>query len=151
MDSILVPYHLDDRLPDLDLPMSVDQRVTVDFPAAARWSRLGVLYESVAGTVGGACRKGVRPTVLSGDCTTSIGTVAGLQRAGIDPGVVWFDAHGDLQTMETTTSGYLGGMPLRILVGYRPELVSERVGLRAVPEEQVVLVGARDLDPPEVR
>jgi len=88
--------------------------------------------------------------VLSGDCTTSLGTVAGLQRVGLDPAIVWLDAHGDLQTMETTASGYLGGMPLRILLGYRPELIAESLGLRAVREERVVLVGARDLDPPEM-
>jgi len=86
---------------------------------------------------------------MSGDCTVALGTVAGLQRAGLDPGVVWFDAHGDVQTMETTTSGFLGGMPLRILVGYRPELVAVPLGLRAIVEERVVLVDARDLDPPE--
>jgi arginase len=51
--------------------------------------------------------------------------------------------------METTHSGFLGGMPLRILVGYRPELIAAELGLRPVPEERVVLVDARDLDPPE--
>jgi arginase len=76
--------------------------------------------------------------------------MSGLQQAGIEAGIVWFDAHGDVQTLETTTSGYLGGLPLRLLVGYRPELIAARLGLRAVPERQVILVGARDLDPPEV-
>jgi arginase len=88
--------------------------------------------------------------VVSGDCTTALGTMSGLQRAGIEAGIVWFDAHGDVQTLETTTSGYLGGLPLRLLVGYRPELIAARLGLHAVPERQVTLVGARDLDPPEV-
>jgi arginase len=87
--------------------------------------------------------------VLSGDCLTSLGVLAGLQRAGADAGVVWFDAHGDVQTMETTTSGYLGGMPVRIMVGYRPELVADAIGLRPVPESRVLLVDARDLDSPE--
>jgi arginase len=87
--------------------------------------------------------------VVSGDCTTTLGVVAGLQHAGVDPAIVWFDAHGDLQTPETTASGYVGGMPLRILVGYRPELVAQRLRLRAIPESHAVLVDARDLDPPE--
>jgi arginase len=51
--------------------------------------------------------------------------------------------------METTTSGFLGGMPLRLLVGYRPELAASALGLRPVAEDRVVLVDARDLDPPE--
>jgi arginase len=55
-----------------------------------------------------------------------------------------------VQTLETTTSGYLGGLPLRLLVGYRPELIAARLGLRVVPERQITLVAARDLDPPEV-
>jgi arginase len=87
--------------------------------------------------------------VLSGDCTTALGTVAGLQRAGADPGIVWFDAHGDVQTLETSASGYLGGFPLRQLVGYRPALIATQLGLRPVAEQRVLLVGARDLDPPE--
>ena len=114
------------------------------------WSRLGRLYDSVAGTVERAVRAGSVPAVVSGDCTVSIGLTAGLQRAGLDASVVWFDAHGDVQTLETTTSGYLGGMALRLLVGYRPELVSERLGLRPPAEERVVLVDARDLDPAEL-
>jgi arginase len=64
--------------------------------------------------------------------------------------VVWFDAHGDVQTLETTASGFVGGFALRMLLGYRPEWVASRLGLRPVPEHQVVLAGARDLDPPEV-
>ena len=64
-------------------------------------------------------------------------------------GIVWFDAHGDVQTPQTSTSGYLGGMPLRLLAGYQPGLIATRLGLRPVPEDQIVLAGARDLDPPE--
>ena len=48
-------------------------------------------------------------------------------------------------------SGYLGGsLPVAAGLYYRPELIAARIGLRAVPERQIVLVGARDLDPPEV-
>ncbi|MET7417977.1 arginase family protein [Dactylosporangium sp. NPDC005555] len=120
--------------------------VTVDLPEDGDvWGRLAVLYDRLADEVRGA----EAPVVISGDCTTALGTVAGLQRRGEDPAVVWFDAHGDVQTLETTTSGYIGGMPLRILVGYRPELIADRLGLRALPEERAVLVDARDLDPAE--
>ncbi len=150
MTRILVPYHLTEYLPDLDVPAASERTVTADLPAGEPWSAMRVLYEAVAVAVADAVRAGRRPTVVSGDCTTSLGTVTGLQRAGLDPAVVWFDAHGDVQTLETTTSGYLGGLPLRILVGYRPELIADPLGLRAVPEDRVVLVDARDLDPPEV-
>jgi arginase len=148
--AIAVPYHIDEYLPDLDLPVPVRQAITADMTAATPWDRLAELYQRVADAVAGAARHGDCLVVVSGDCTTSIATVAGLQRAGTDPGVVWLDAHGDVQTLETTASGYLGGLPLRLLVGYRPELIADPLGLRPVPELQVLLVDARDLDPPEV-
>jgi arginase len=145
-----VPYHLDEQLPGLDLTPRPEQTVTADLPPGDAWDRLAALYSAVGQAVAGTARGGGRPVVVSGDCTTSLGTVAGLQHAGADPGIVWFDAHGDVQTLETTSSGYLGGLPLRLLAGYRPVLIADRLGLRAVPEEQILLVGARDLDPPEV-
>jgi arginase len=146
---ILVPYHLDEHQPGLDYPLEPGVTVAAGPPAGGIWDRLGALYGDVADRVAADAGAGVAPVVMSGDCTTSLGTMAGLQRAGADAGIVWLDAHGDVQTLETTSSGYLGGIPLRILAGYRPELISARLGLRAVPEPRIALVGARDLDPPE--
>lgn len=150
MTRILVPYHLDEHLPDLEVPVTTDTAVRTELPAGDPWSRMATLYSVVSTAVSDAVSAGDRPAVVSGDCTTSLGIMAGLQRAGVDPAVIWFDAHGDVQTVETSDSGYLGGMPLRILTGYRPDLIGERLGLRPVDEERVLLVDARDLDPPEV-
>jgi arginase len=150
MSVIQVPYHLDEYLPELDVPLPPDAVITPDLDAGDVWGRLAALYSGLAAAVAGEAGRGGLPVVVSGDCTTALGTMSGLQQAGIEAGIVWFDAHGDVQTLETTTSGYLGGLPLRLLVGYRPELIAARLGLRAVPERQVILVGARDLDPPEV-
>ena len=150
MAVLQVPYHLDEYLPDLDFPLEVAEIIFADLSSGDTWARLAVLYRQVAAAVASAARRGSRPVVVSGDCTTALGTVAGLQHAGIDAGIVWFDAHGDVQTLETTASGYLGGLPLRLLVGYRPELISTGLGLRPVAEQRVLLAGARDLDPPEV-
>jgi arginase len=150
MTTIAVPYHLDEYLPDLDLPLEPDKVVTARFPPGDPWERLAVLYDAVAGAVAADAGFGGCPVVMSGDCNTSAGIMAGLQRAGADPAIVWFDAHGDVQTLETTTSGYLGGLALRLLTAYRPELITARLGLRPVPEDRIVLAGARDLDPPEV-
>jgi arginase len=148
--TITVPYHLDEWLPGLDLPLDGAETVTATLPSGDVWDRLAALYQAVAGPVRSAVMGGDVPLVLSGDCTTALGTVAGLQAAATQPAVVWFDAHGDVQTLETTTSGYLGGLPLRLLAGYRPELIATRLGLTAVPEQRILLTGARDLDPPEV-
>lgn len=151
MTVIGVPYHLDEYLPGLDLTPEPAELITPQLPAGDIWPRLAVLYTAVARAVTRNRADGGRPVVVaSGDCLTALGTVAGLQAAGADPGIVWFDAHGDVQTPETTSSGYLAGMALRLLTGYRPELIADRLGLRPVPEDRIVLVGARDLDSPEV-
>jgi arginase len=147
---IAVPFHLDEYLPDLELPLAADRTITMDLPSGPPWERMAVLYEEVAGAVAAEVRAGRVPVVVSGDCTTSLGVVAGLQRAGRDPRVVWFDGHADVQTPETTSSGYVGGFPVRQLVGGADPTAPERLGLRPVPEEDVVLVDVRDQDPPEV-
>jgi len=151
---IAVPYHLDEHLPGLEFVLPPDQVVTADLaPAGGIWDRLAPLQSAVAGAVSAAAADGSCPVVVSGDCFTALGVVAGIQAAGAAAGqasgIVWFDAHGDVQTPETTASGYVAGMPLRLLTGYRPELIAGRLGLRPVPEEHIVLAGARDLDPPE--
>jgi len=146
-----VPYHLDEYLPDLDLTPEPAELITPELPVGEVWERLAVLYTAVARAVTRDRADGERPVVVaSGDCLTALGTVAGLQAAGADPAVVWFDAHGDVQTPETTSSGYLAGMALRLLTDYRPELIADRLELRPVRENRITLVDARDLDPPEV-
>lgn len=148
---VLVPYHLDEYRPEMDAPITPDVVVTADLPDIDDpWARMAVLYDAVADQVAASVRRGERPVVASADCTTALGTVAGLQRAGSDPALVWFDGHGDVQTLETSTSGYLGGFPLRMLIGYGRSLIADRIGLRDIAEERAVLVGGRDLDPPEV-
>ncbi|MBF6331688.1 arginase family protein [Nocardia transvalensis] len=147
-----MPYHLDEYRPGMDVPVSADVVVTQEFPEGGDvWGRMALLYDEVAERVAEGVRAGQQVTVISGDCTTSLGTVAGLQRAGLDPALVWFDAHGDVQTLETSGSGYLGGFPLRMLVGYGRHLVADRIGLRDIVEERAVLVDGRDLDPPEAQ
>ncbi|GIJ44646.1 hypothetical protein Val02_15320 [Virgisporangium aliadipatigenens] len=143
MTTIVVPYHLDEYLPGLDGAGSVSSG---PLPGADLWERLGGLYSTVASRVAASPLPAV---VVSGDCTVALGTVAGVQAAGISPALVWFDAHGDVQTIETSHSGYIGGMPVRFLCGYRPDLISSALGLSPLPESSVLLVDARDLDPPE--
>jgi arginase len=142
---LLVPYHLDELLPDLDVPAQPDRVLTVDLPDGPRWHRIAHLAEAVAGSVAGE----TGPVVLTGDCPAALGVLAGLQRHA-DPAVVWFDAHGDLHTPASSTSGYLGGMPLRMVLGEGDPSIAARTGLRPVPPERVVLVDGRDLDPAEL-
>lgn len=144
---ILVPYHQDQPLaPDqIPAPPSCDV-VTLPPTAGDQWQRLTALHSAVADAVAAANLPAV---VLSGDCLVALGVVAGLQRAGHDPAIIWFDAHGDLHTLESSTSGYLGGMALRFVLGAHASLVAGPLGLRPIPEPRTLLVDARDLDPAE--
>ncbi|MGK5683023.1 arginase family protein [Actinoplanes sp. URMC 104] len=146
MTTILVPYHQDDQLPDDDLPVRADVTVRPPLPDGDVWHRVSAVYEATAAAVAAATDM---PVVVSGDCLIAGGTVAGVQRTGVDPAVVWFDAHGDVHTLQTSTSGYLGGLSLRLITGAHPELYADRIGLRPVAPERAVLVDARDLDPAE--
>lgn len=151
MTKLSVPYHLDEFLPEFRLPWrGHTETVREELPDSDMWTRMAALHESVAVRVADEVRAERIPKVLSGDCMVALGAVAGVQRAGVDPAVVWFDAHGDVQTMETSASGYAGGNPLRVLAGYRPDPAMDRLGLRTIPEERLMLVDGRDLDPPEV-
>jgi arginase len=148
--GILVPYHLDEHEPELE-PASeeFDEIVHGEFAGDSTWARIGALNEALAERVARELTADGVPVVQSGCCTSALGTVAGMQRAGEDPAVIWFDAHGDLHTPQTSTSGYPGGMVLRQLLGDGDRTVTDRLGLQPVREDDVVLVDARDLDPPE--
>ena len=63
--------------------------------------------------------------------------------------MVWFDAHGDVHTLATSTSGYLGGMALRMAMGGDASKLAGPLGIRPLPEDRTILVDARDLDPAE--
>jgi arginase len=106
------------------------------------------LTRSLATAVGAARAAGQLPMVLAGNCFAAVGTLAGLGADGA--GVFWLDAHGDLNTPDTTASGLLDGMALATLTGrcWRG-LVATVPGFAPVPDHRLVLVGARDLDPPE--
>jgi len=89
--------------------------------------------------------------VLEGDCTHAVGAIGGLAQAKGSPGVVWFDAHGDLNTWETTTSGFLGGLPYAVALGWDLDDWRLAAGLeQPVRPEAAALIGASDLDPAEI-
>ena len=87
------------------------------------------------------------PIVLAGNCSAAIGALGGL---GAQTGVVWLDAHGDFNTPQTTMSGFLDGMTLATATGRCwAEMARSVEGFEPVPDEAVLLLGARDLDPGE--
>ncbi len=106
------------------------------------------LIRMVADRVRDAVHDGAFPVVLSGSCFVAVGVVAGLQERS--PGVLWFDAHADFNTPETTISGYFDGMGVAVLTGSAWQGMLATVGgARPLAETAVALAGARDFDEPE--
>lgn len=122
-----------------------------DLGTGERLTRMGRNLAALADAVDAARRAGRLPVILGGDCTTSIGVVAGLRRSlPAELAITWFDAHGDFNTPETTISGYLGGMPLACCCGRGLDELRAAAGLlQPVKEENVTILGVRDLDPAE--
>ena len=103
------------------------------------------LLRLVAGEVRNSLSKKAFPIILAGNCNTTVGAISGLPSRNL--GLIWFDAHGDFNTPETTTSGFLDGMGLSLITGQCwQEMVKTIPGYRPLPEDQVLLVGARDFD-----
>jgi arginase len=107
------------------------------------------LHGLVSGQVRRALTEDEFPLVLSGNCNTAaVGTLSGAGPG--DLGVVWFDAHGEFNTPETTTTGFIDGMGLAIVVGHCWKAMARGVpGYFALPEENVVMAGVREVDPAE--
>ena len=88
------------------------------------------------------------PLVLSGNCNCCLGTIAGISLNRL--GVIWFDAHGEFNTPDTTLSGFLDGMPLAMATGRCWKAIIKTIpGFIPVRDENIVLIGARDLDSAE--
>jgi arginase len=97
---------------------------------------------------------GAFPLVVGGDHSIAVGTVAAISswhhRRGEDIGLIWFDAHGDMNTPESSPSGNVHGMPCAAVLGRgAPELVGMGDRIPMVDAKKAVIVGVRDLDPSE--
>ncbi|MBI0580967.1 arginase [Neobacillus cucumis] len=87
------------------------------------------------------------PLVLGGDHSIAIGTLAGVAKHYKNLGVIWYDAHGDLNTAETSPTGNIHGMPLAASLGLGHPLLTELGGYcPKIKPENVVIIGARALD-----
>jgi arginase len=135
-----------------DLPASVTRSVVVPTEAGDalntgvdRYSALLTVRERMAAALDGVPDWAL---AIGGDCGVSLAAVesASLRHPG-DLAVVWFDAHADLHTPESSSSGAFTGMVLRAITGEGADGLA--LGAAAVPLERVVLAGTRDLDPAE--
>ena len=144
-DLLASPWHLNEHIKDFPVPAGAITLAGPPDPDASELQKLIGRFRDTAEAVSQADR----PLMLACDCLTSLALVTGFQRRHRGISVIWLDAHGDFNTPAISTSGYLAGMSLAMLTGRAPEVISERLGLRPVPDERVVLIDARDLDPAE--
>ena len=101
----------------------------------------------LAETVDNIVASGAFPLVLGGDHSIAIGTLAGLAKHYQNLGVIWYDAHADLNTKETSPSGNIHGMPLAISLGIGHEGLTGIYGKETkIKAENIVIIGARSLD-----
>jgi arginase len=100
----------------------------------------------VSRQVRAAIDEGQLPLVLSGNCNTAaVGALAGA--GSEDPGIVWFDAHGEFNTPETTTTGFIDGMGLSMAVGHCWKEMAKGVpGFSPILEKNVIMVWVRAVD-----
>lgn len=96
-----------------------------------------------------AMEEGKIPVVLGGDHSIAIGSIFGVLQKKKNLGVIWFDAHGDINTNDTSPSGNIHGMPVSVLMGIGPEELTSIGNGEFLKRENIVYVGSRDLDPEE--
>src|SRR5262245_3380329 len=147
---LLNPFFLDSPAPLLNRLAKHDwivNRAALD--GNSQFARIRAIHTLLVQHVSRAVASGRRPVLVGGDCLQPAAVLAGLRLAGVDPVILWLDAHGDFNTPETSPSGFIGGMPLAMLVGRGDPWLRENVGLAPVAERDVILNDARDLDPEE--
>ncbi|MBA3430497.1 MAG: arginase [Actinobacteria bacterium] len=148
---------LDERLKGLGFSVDDQGNVRAELPEVAPMSdeRARYLPEiltscvQIAARVADIARAAAAPLVLGGDHSIAMGTLAGLNAAHGTGGVLWIDAHGDLNRPDTSPSGNVHGMPLAGALGACGFRLEGFAGPPWVDPQRVALVGVRSLDPGE--
>lgn len=126
----------------------IDQASTVQVDAQLlNLNEVVKVTKALAEKVNQAIEKQCIPLVLGGDHSIAIGTLAGLSKHYRNMGVIWFDAHADLNTPETTPSGNIHGMPLATSLGLgHPKLTSIMSNAPKIKQENIIIIGGRSID-----
>ncbi|MBY0359325.1 MAG: arginase [Candidatus Obscuribacterales bacterium] len=143
----------------------VAREIEVNIPPTACWwekmesgakcvPEIKQVSEEVAAAVEGALLNNTMPITIGGDHSLAIGSIAGAanyyRKSGSRFGLMWFDAHGDINTPDTTFNGNVHGMPLAVSIGKGDERLVNLGGYSPKVEGgRTALIGIRDLDPPE--
>jgi len=139
-------YSVED-LGDITIPR-LAERDRIDHKTNLKFlQEVTMVNQSLAEKVSGICEEGRFPLVFGGDHSIAIGTVAGVSKHYNNLGVIWYDAHGDLNTAETSPSGNIHGMPLAVSLGLGHRDLTNILGFAPkIKPENIVIIGARDLD-----
>ena len=134
--------------------IAVPDRTAIGATLHARLEAIRVVCAELAACTAAAIRDGVRPIVIGGDHSLAAGSVAGsataLAERGERVGLIWLDAHADLNTPESSLTGNVHGMPVAHLLGMGDARMSRLASVfPAVQAEHLVYVGLRDLDEAE--
>jgi len=138
------PAHIADQLVDCEASSVM---ITVEECPFELGTTLRIL-QSVSDTVKQSISANRLPILLAGGCINTLGSLSAI---GPDStALLWFDAHADFNTPETTPSGFIDGMALAAITGRCWHNLTASVrGFGVLPENNVVLIGARDVDPDE--
>jgi arginase len=127
--------------------MGADVREIIIEPTTEFHREIGTTFEllnSIAQQVQVAIAEDAFPLILAGNCSSTAGAISGLGPRPV--GLIWFDAHGDFNTPETSTTGFLDGMGLAMIAGRCWTPLTARIpGFRKLADDHIVLIGARDL------
>lgn len=134
-----------------DVPVETPKDPRPIDPRARYLDEIAAHCRLLAERVEGLLERGRFPLVVGGDHAIACGTVAGVsrfhERAGGRIGLIWFDAHGDMNTPATSPSGNVHGMPLACILGQGPAALAELAGVvPMVQPRNAVLVGVHELD-----
>ncbi len=137
-----------------DIPVEIRERQTISNPRLKFLEEVLEKSELLALAVKDSLDRGAFPLAVGGDHTVSIGSVAGLSAhcrdRGLRPGVLWIDAHADMNDEETTPSGNIHGMALAVCLGYGEARLTRLLGFSPKLEPgHTFPVGVRSIDPDE--
>jgi arginase len=134
-----------------NVPVAIAETRNAGEPNAKYIKEISETCERVADMVLQTLEEGITPMILGGDHSVAVGSVSGLaefyRRRNQKVGLLWIDAHSDINTPETSPSGNVHGMPLAALLGLGPEALSGIFGWQPkIDPENTVLIGVRDID-----
>ncbi|MCB0712233.1 MAG: arginase [Ignavibacteriae bacterium] len=134
-----------------DVPVSRQEVLTLENPKLKYLGQIADSCDNLAKSVKRVLDEGGFPLVLGGDHSMSIGTIAGVaahcREEGKRLGVIWIDAHSDINTGDTSPTGNIHGMPVAVSIGVGvPELTNVGGEFRKLEPENIVMIGLRSVD-----